>query len=101
MTNAEPPLNAKTADFQTYSQRFTEHAATYTTQDHNNARRYRPPHTDLFAAHPSSIQLSPPAGYIIWCTPDTGLGFGFHCEHLYGNGLYKTYWSEWDKTGGW
>ncbi|WP_292981282.1 type VII secretion target [Mycobacterium sp.] len=101
LSHTEPPLTAKTVDFQSYSQRFTEHAATYTTEDHDAARRYRGPGPDIFeATHANSIHLAP-AGYIIWCTPDTNLGFGFQCEHLYGNGLYKTYWSQWDKTGGW
>jgi Excreted virulence factor EspC, type VII ESX diderm len=41
LANAEGPLNAKVADFQTYSQRFTEHAATYTGQDSDGAQRIR------------------------------------------------------------
>jgi hypothetical protein len=41
LANAEGPLQAKVADFQTYSQRFTEHAATYTNQDAEGAQRMR------------------------------------------------------------
>ncbi|WP_218565228.1 type VII secretion target, partial [Mycobacterium xenopi] len=40
LANAEGPLNAKAAEFQAYSQRFTEHAATYTTTDGAGAEEY-------------------------------------------------------------
>jgi hypothetical protein len=43
VANAEAPLNAKLADFEAYSQRFAEHAATYTTQDHEAAQQYDAP----------------------------------------------------------
>lgn len=111
IANTEPPLTAKTADFQTYSQRFTEHAATYTTEDHDAARRYRAPDAptltlgngnsavDRSLFTPVANMISPPtAGYvIIWCTP---LAFGFSCEYLYPGGGYSRYWSQWDLTGG-
>lgn len=35
IANAEPPLHARVIDFQSYSQRFADHAATYTTEDHD------------------------------------------------------------------
>jgi hypothetical protein len=41
LANAEGPLMAKVADFDTYSQRFTEHAATYTDEDAQGAQRNR------------------------------------------------------------
>lgn len=43
LANAEEPVNAKAADFQRYSQRFIEHAATYTGEDQEAAQRYRGP----------------------------------------------------------
>jgi hypothetical protein len=41
MANAEGPLNQKIKDFDEYSQRFTEHAATYTSQDKEAADQYK------------------------------------------------------------
>ncbi|SPX94876.1 type VII secretion target [Mycobacterium xenopi] len=65
LARAEEPLNAKIADFQTYSQRFTEHAATYTTQDHQAAQHYGTPFDNTTAV---SIHVGPlPEGRVI-CT---------------------------------
>jgi Excreted virulence factor EspC, type VII ESX diderm len=41
LSKAEGPLNAKAADFQAYSQRFNEHAATYSSEDREAAARTR------------------------------------------------------------
>jgi Excreted virulence factor EspC, type VII ESX diderm len=41
LSKVDGPLNAKAADFQQYSQRFNEHAATYTGQDGEGARGYK------------------------------------------------------------
>lgn len=99
LANAERPLNAKIADFQTYSQRFTEHAATYTTHDHQAAQRYRAP-TDVFdPTYAQSLHLPPPAGYIIWCTP-ASLTPGFICEFLGEDGGITWRHSPIDITGG-
>lgn len=38
LAKAEGPLQAKVADFNTYSQRFTEHSATYTKADQTGAQ---------------------------------------------------------------
>jgi hypothetical protein len=40
MANAEGPLNAKVADFHEHAGRFEEHAATYSGQDQDNAKKY-------------------------------------------------------------
>jgi hypothetical protein len=52
LANAEQPVMTKAADFQTYSQHLTEHAATYTDQDERGARDLKAAefHTD----HPES-----------------------------------------------
>jgi Excreted virulence factor EspC, type VII ESX diderm len=59
----EGPLQAKVADFTTYAQRFTEHAATYTDEDTQGAGRIRSvdfptdfPHT------PGGAEDTPPGG---------------------------------------
>jgi hypothetical protein len=101
LANAERPLNMKIADFHTYSQRFTEHAATYATRDRQAAQRYSAPSTDLFdTTHAQSLHLPPPTGYIIWCTPGGPMVPGFICEFMGEDGGITWRHSPIDITGG-
>lgn len=102
LANAEKPLNAKAVDFQTYSQRFTEHAATYTTEDREAAQRYRGPGPDMFAPANavSGITLAASGGaVIVFCVPTPG---GFRCTNLFSDDRsVVVYPSPTDRTGAW
>lgn len=97
---AEKPVSAKSADFQAYSQRFTEHAAAYIGEDDEAARRYRGPTTDLFdATYAQSFRPPAPTGYIIWCSPAT-LVSGYICEFMGEDGGITWRHSPLDISGG-
>jgi len=99
LAQRQAALDAKAADFATYSQRFTEHAAAYTNQYHDNARRYHAPTELLDTAIAQAPPQHPPDGYIIWCTPAT-LGSGFICEFMGEDGGITWRHSPLDITGG-
>lgn len=96
LANAEEPLNAKVAAFQTYSQRFTEHAATYTAQDHEAAQRYGTPF-ETTVAPANHIIAPPPEGRVI-CTAMLG---GFACSEFLPGGMIYHWLSPADLTGHW
>lgn len=96
LAKAEGPVNAKVADFQTYSRRFVEHAATYTTQDHQGAHRYGTALDTTIV--PAGHNLEPlPEGRVI-CTPMLG---GFACSEFLPGGMIYHWLSPADLTGHW
>ncbi|WP_293003778.1 type VII secretion target [Mycobacterium sp.] len=100
LDSAEQPLNAKVIDFQEYSRRFTEHAATYVGEDSEAARRYRGAAVDLFdSTYAGSLRQPIASGYIIWCSPAT-LVTGFICEFMGEDGGITWRHSPIDISGG-
>ena len=96
LAKAEKPLHAKVADFESYSRRFVEHAATYTTQDHQAAQRYSSPlDTPILPAGHNFAPL--PEGRVI-CTPMLG---GFACSEFLPGGMIYHWLSPADLTGHW
>ena len=98
MANAEGPLNAKVADFQTYSQRFTEHAATYVGEDREAASQYGTVFDPAIPLSGNGIGPVPvPEGRVI-CTPMLG---GFACSEFLPGGMIYHWLSPADLTGHW
>jgi hypothetical protein len=60
LAKAETPLQAKTADFQTYSRRFTEHANTYRAADAEGAGLYRAVDVRTWKDDPSTTTTTTP-----------------------------------------
>ena len=100
LDSAEKPVSAKVADFQEYSRRFAEHAATYVSEDSEAARRYRGAAADLFdSTYAGSLRQPIPSGYIIWCSP-AALVTGFICEFMGEDGGITWRHSPIDISGG-
>lgn len=115
LANHEAPLLSKVDDFNTYAQRFKEHAATYAQQDAAGARRLdavRFPEafstnsaarettftqTDFTPVH-SGLGVRGGGVVIVWCVP---AGAGFRCTNLFPDGTYVVYPSPVDRTGAW
>jgi len=81
LARRQAAVDAQAVRFGEHSRRFTEHAAAYTAQDHENALRYDAPAVMLDTAVAQTPHLVAPSGYIIWCTP-ADLVPGFICEFL-------------------
>ena len=97
LARKQAALNTKAADFGHYSQRFTEHAATYTSQDHEAARTYDAP-TDMLDVDLATHGPAPlPTGRVI-CSE--GLG-GFACSEFLPGGMIFHWLSPVDLTGQW
>ncbi len=89
-------LDTKAANFGEYSQRFIEHAAAYTAQDHDNAQNYDGDTAMLdFAGGPG---IDPPTGRVI-CT-EINLA-GFACSEFLPGGMIYHWLSPADLTGHW
>jgi Excreted virulence factor EspC, type VII ESX diderm len=99
LARRQAALDAQAARFGEHSQRFTEHAATYATEDRDAAHRYNCPADLLDTAAAEAPYLTPPTGYIIWCTP-ADLVSGFICEFMGEDGGITWRHSPIDITGG-
>lgn len=112
LANREAPLLSKVDDFNTYAQRFTEHAAAYTQEDAAGARRLdavefshtKPKNRETafaetaFTPAHSGVAVRGGGVVIIWCVP---AGAGFRCTNLFPDGTYVVYPSPSDRTGAW
>ena len=98
LAHRQAVLDAKIADFGHHSQRFTEHAATYTDQDRDAAQTYdfSPTDTDDIAA--ASHPLAPPPEGRVICTE--GLG-AFACSEFLPSGRVFHWLSPVDLSGQW
>ena len=98
LARRQAALDTKAAQFGQYSQRFTEHAATYASQDHEAAKIYGAP-ADMFDIAENRIDLGPlPQGRVI-CT-EINLG-GFACSEFLPGGMIYHWLSPADLTGHW
>lgn len=91
-------VDTKAAHFGQYGQRFTEHAATFTAQDHQAAQSYIAP-AGMFDIAESPIDLGPlPEGRVI-CTSINASGFA--CSEFLSGGMVFRWLSPVDLSGHW